>query len=328
MRHIFSAVLLFICLTQVCACQKREARAPAPGPKKLVVVTTLFPLYDFARAIGGDKAEVTLLLPPGVEAHAFEPKPEDAVRVTKADLFVFTNEYMEPWAVRFVKGLNAPNVALLDSSKGVTLRKAVAEEEGKDEHEGKGHEDHKGAEHHQHAGGMDPHIWLDFANARIMVENIASAMGARDPANKDYYKANASAFNAELNKLDDEYKFGLSSCGKRVFLHGGHYVFGYLAKRYGLQYESATAVNADAEPSPAKLIALVKQIRATGLKHVFSEELLSPRVAEMIARESGASILLLHGAHNISKGDLKNGVTFISLMKENLANLRTGLQCR
>lgn len=323
MKKIFIASVVIICLSAICACQKKEAPvSSSAAPRKLVVVTTLFPLYDFVRTIGGDKADVSLILPPGVEAHSFEPKPEDAARVTGADLFVFTDEYMEPWAVKFVKGLNAGNVTLVDSSKGVTFLKAGVEEEGDDEHAG-----HGGAGHH-HGGGMDPHIWLDFGNAQIMVDNIASAMIAKDPSNRAYYLANAAAYKTELKKLDDDYKAGLSTCAKRVFLHGGHYAFGYLAHRYGLQYESASAVNADAEPTPAKLIALVKQVRASGLKYVYSEELLSPRVSEMIAKETGATVLLLHGAHNISRDDLDHGATFVSLMKKNLDNLRTGLQCR
>jgi zinc transport system substrate-binding protein len=175
---------------------------------------------------------------------------------------------------------------------------------------------------------MDPHVWLDFADSQIMVDTIASAMGNKDPLNKDYYMANAAAYKSELNKLDNEYKSGLSSCSKKTFLHGGHYAFGYLAHRYGLQYASASAVNADSEPSAARLVALVKQMKAIGLKHVFTEELLSPRISEMIAKESGASVLLLHGAHNISKEDFDHGVTFIPLMKRNLINLRTGLQCK
>lgn len=323
MKHISTVVLMFIGLTLMCACQKKEAPVSPSTHKKMVVVTTLFPLYDFARSIGGDKVDVSLILPPGVEAHAFEPKPADAARVTGADLFVFTNEFMEPWAVKFVKGLNAGNVALVDSSKGVTFLRAGAEGEGEDEHDG-----HDGTGHRHHAGTMDPHIWLDFGNAQIMVDNIASAMAARDPANRGYYQANATAYKAELKRLDDGYKAGLSACAKRVFLHGGHYAFGYLAHRYGLQYESASAVNADAEPTPAKLIALVKQVKAMDLKYVYSEELLSPRVSEMVAKETGATVLLLHGAHNISKDDFDHGVTFVSLMRRNLDNLRTGLQCK
>ena len=314
-RLIFGAILL-ICAALVCACQKKDE--PAPAVKKLTVVTTLFPLYDFARTIGGDRAEVTLLLPPGLEPHSFEPKPADVVKVNKADIFVFTSEYMEPWAKSFINGLPGAKVTIVDTSKGVMLLKAghVAEHEG--EH---------GDEHHHH-GGMDPHIWLDFGNARIMVDNILAAMVAKDPANRDYYTARAAAFKTELTKLDDEYRARLAGCGKRVLLHGGHYAFGYLAKRYGFQYMSASAVNADAEPTPSKLAELVKLMRANGLKYVFSEELLSPRSAETIAKETGATVLLLHGAHNISKDDFAGGVTFITLMKKNLENLRTGLECR
>lgn len=316
MKKLLFGILLLICAALVCACQKKEAQAPQV--KKLTVVTTLFPLYDFARAIAGDRADVTLLLPPGLEPHSFEPKPADVMKVNKADIFVFTNEYMEPWAKSFINGLPGANITIVDTSKGVTLLAAGREEEHEGEH----------ADDHHHHGGMDPHIWLDFGNARIMVNNILSAMVAKEPANKDYYTARAASYKEELNKLDIEYRAGLANCGKRMLLHGGHYAFGYLAKRYGLQYQSASAVNADAEPTPSKLAELVKLMRANGLKYVFSEELLSPRNAETIAKETGASVLLLHGAHNISKEDLDRGVTFIMLMKKNLENLRTGIECR
>lgn len=319
MKKLFFGAMLLICLALLSACQKKEAQAPAPAVKRLTVVTTLFPLYDFARAIAGDKADVTLLLPPGIEPHTFEPKPADVMTVNKADIFVFTNQYMEPWAKSFINGLPAANVTIVDTSKGVTLLKAAPEEEGEEGEHGY---------HHHHHGGMDPHIWMDFANGRIMVDNILTGMVAKDPANRDYYTARAAHYKAELKKLDDEYRAGLAGCGKRVFLHGGHYAFGYLARRYGLQYQAASAVNADAEPTPAKLAELVKLMRATGLKYVYSEELLSTRSADTIAKETGATVLLLHGAHNISKDDLAKGVTFIALMKKNLVNLRTGLECR
>lgn len=316
MKRLFFGVLLIICLAHLFACQKKEAQAPAE--KKLMVITTLFPLYDFARAIGGDRANVTLLLPPGLEPHSFEPKPADVMKVNKADIFVFTNEYMEPWAKSFIKGLPNHDKIVVDTSKGVTLLKAGPEEEQGGQ---------VGDEHHHH-GGMDPHIWLDFANAQIMVDNILSALVAKNPANRDYYNARAVAYKTELTKLDNEFRTGLAGCGKQVFLQGGHYSFGYLARRYRLQNQSASAVNADAEPTPAKMAELVKLMRATGLKYVYSEELLSTRSAETIAKETGATVLLLHGAHNISKDDLAKGVTFIMLMRKNLENLRIGLECR
>jgi len=322
MKLIKNTLLLVLSLVLFTACQKKETSPASGSPKKLVVVTTLFPLYDFARTIGGDKADVTLIIPPGVETHSFEPKPEDAVRVSKSDLFVFTNEDMEPWAVKFVGGVNSGKVTLVDSSKGVMFLKSGVADHAEKDHGG------KNGKEHNHADGKDPHVWLDFDNARIMVENIAAAMVAKDPANKDYFNTNAAIAKKELKKLDDGFKSGLSTCSKRVILHGGHYTFGYLANRYGLQYVSASAVNADAEPTPAKLIALVKQVKAMNLKYVFSEELLSPRVSEMIAKEAGVSVLMLHGAHNIGREDSEQKTTFISLMNKNLTSLRTGLECR
>jgi len=322
MKWLKISIVFLVSLLLLSSCQKKDSVGKVGTPKKLVVVTTLFPLYDFARTVGGDKVEVSLMLPPGVEAHSFEPKPQDAVRAATADLFVFTNEYMEPWAAKFVKGLNSGTVLLVDASRGVAFRTA-----GREKAAESGHSGHDAQEQQHHSTAMDPHIWLDFSNAQKVVENIAAAMIQKDPSNKDYYSEHAKSLKTELVKLDTAFKQGLSGCSQKVFLHGGHYTFGYLAQRYGLQYESASAVNADAEPSPATLISLIKQVKSLGLKYVFSEELLSPRVSEMIAREAGVSILMLHGAHNISKDDLAHGETFVSLMNKNLVNLRKGLEC-
>jgi len=316
MRRLYMAALTLLAAALLCtACHKQEQNV-APG--KLKIVTTLFPLYDFAKHIGGDKVEVRLLLPPGTEPHSFEPKPDDIVRVNRADLFIYTNRYMEPWAAQIVSGLDKGKPLVIDTSNGVTLLKTTGNEPQSHEGEGHGHGE----------GGMDPHIWLDFSNARIMVDNVLAGLVAGDPANRAYYEANAASYKAQLADLDQRFRSGLSPCPKRVFLHGGHFAFGYLAQRYGLRYQSAYAVNADAEPTPARLADLIKQMRANGLQHVYTEELLNPRVAETIARETGATLLMLHGAHNISKEDFDRGATFLALMEQNLKNLRTGLQCR
>lgn len=307
-KLLFLLVLLLI--PALLSCQKREQH----NPGKLQVVTTLFPLYDFARQIGGGKVDVTLLLPPGMEPHSFEPKPDDIIRVSRADIFIFTNRYMEPWAAQIVDSAGKKGLTV-DASRGVNLYKAGEE---KAEDDGHGHR----------AGSMDPHVWLDFDNDRIMVDNILAAFVAKDPANRQYYTANAVAYKAKLADLDGRFKAGLSRCATRDFLHGGHFAFGYLARRYNLHYQSAYALNAEAEPTAGKLTGLIRQMRVSGLKYIYTEELLNPRVAETIARETGAQLLRLHGAHNISKADFDRRVTFISLMEENLKNLRTGLQCQ
>lgn len=321
MRSYFAAVLACFLLLSCISCDTGRTGPIHAG--KLRVITTLFPLYDFARAIGGDRADVTLLLPPGMEAHSFEPKPGDIVRVGKADLFIYTNRNMEPWAVDIISGIDSKKTMVIDASRGTRMLK-TGKSAGHD-HIGN---DHDREDAHNHGKGMDPHLWLDFGNARIMVDNILAGFIARDPNNSGWYSANAAAYKARLTELDDRYRAGLAVCDKRIFLHGGHFAFGYLANRYGLRYESAYAVSADAEPSPAKIANLISRMRANGLRYIFTEELVEPRVADTIARETGARILMLHGAHNISRDDLASGATFFSLMERNLGNLRIGMQCR
>lgn len=301
--------LLLTALLVLPACDRQERQSG-----KIQVVTTLFPLYDFARTIAGDKAQVSLLLPPGLEPHSFEPRPEDVVRVNRADLFVYTNAAMEPWAANIISGLDPGKVEVVEGGKGITLMQGPVSDQHRGEHEA-----------HEGKGG-DPHIWLDFDNARTIVKNILNALVTRDPANKGYYRQNAAKLDRQLVELDQRYRETLARCPKKVLLHGGHYAFGYLARRYGLKYISASAVNADAEPTPAKLAELVQVMRREHLGYVYTEELLSPRVAETIARETGAKVLMLRAGHNVTKDDLQRGVSFISLMDENLRNLKTGLQ--
>ncbi|MEI7817886.1 MAG: zinc ABC transporter substrate-binding protein [Desulfuromonadales bacterium] len=316
MKQKVPIIVFLMVLFLLAGCQKNES----PGvnkesKKKISIVTTLFPLYDFARIICGDKAEIKLLLPPGVEAHSYEPKPADLIAISKADIFIYTNAVMEPWATTLLKGVASPALRIVDASEGAALRKAGVA----DSHEEKGHD---------HVGAMDPHLWLDFSNARIMVDNVTNGVISKDQANKEFYLANAQKYKEDLQKLDNDFKLGLTGCIKNTFLHGGHYAFGYLAARYGLTYRSAQAVNPDAEPTPATIAQLLKLVKTSGIEYVYSEELVSPRISEMLARETGVKILTLHGAHNISKDDLAGGTSFVNLMRENLKNLKTGLQCR
>lgn len=295
----------------VAGCKKAEVK-PLVG---LQVVTTLFPLYDFARTIAGGKAQVTMLLPPGVEPHTFEPKPEDMIRISRAGLFIYTSKYMEPWAEKIVTGIDSKTLRVVNAGEGANYRAGMS----KDEH---GH----GLEHGQK--GMDPHIWLDFANAARMVDAILAGFIAADPSNGGVYRQNAGALKIRLAALDERYRKNLSSCTTRKLLHGGHYTFGYLAHRYELEYHALSGISSDSEPSAERMVALVREIRSSGAKYLFAEELLSPRLTETLAQEAGVGVLMLHGAHNLSRDDMSRNVTFFDLMERNMEQLQKGLQCR
>ncbi len=304
-----------------------ERRAEQPSTGKITVITTLFPLFDFAKNVGGDKARVSMLIPPGIEVHSFEPKPGDVMKVKEADLFVYTGDAMEPWVQRFLTGVRSERLRVVDASEGITLMKI---KEDHHEKEARGHAEghHEGEQSHHHHGNLDPHIWLDFANAQNMVDTIAVGFAAKDPAHKDIYLKNASEYKARLAYLDRTYRETLATCEKRIIIHGGHFAFNYLASRYGLVYESAYSGSPDAEPTAKRLMELRKKLKMHGVDTVFYEELIEPRTADVLAKDTKSKLLKLHGAHNITKDEMNQGVTFIHLMEQNLTSLRAGLKCK
>jgi zinc transport system substrate-binding protein len=308
--HLLLTLLLLALTGSACSppseVKQKSARIP--------VVTTLFPLYDFAKNVGGDRADVTLLLPPGMEPHSFEPRPSDILTLNRAGLFIYTSPAMEPWADSILKGLQNKGLVVVDSSRGISIPAPTDE---------KGH----GQKPQRHPHAADPHIWLDFSIAVRMVENIRDGFVTKDPASKDIYDKNAATYIEELRKLDDRYRAGLRRCKKDMIVSGGHFAFAYMAHRYGFRYISVYGASPNAEPSAADLARVMKLIRDNGLSHLFHEELINPRVAETLSRETGVTLLKLNAAGNITRNDFARGETFLSLMEKNLVNLEKGLQC-
>ena len=309
----FLCLLMLVSVT-LTACNRTVEKVDGA---KLQLITTLFPLYDFARVIGGSRVQVHLLLPPGVEPHGFDPRPEDIVRISKASLFVYTSPDMEPWAAKLLAGTVAGTVATVAAGAQSRYLQMTGSEAG-----------HEHGHDHERRSGRDPHVWLDLGNAGLMVDAITDGLVRKDPASSAYYQGNAATLKGELQELDLKFRQGLAACRTKEFVSGGHYAFAYLANRYGLSYSSAYGISADTEPPAKTLIQLVEQLKSKQIHYLFSEELLSPRVSETIAKEAGVKLLPLHGLHNISRDELAQGVTFISLMEKNLLNLRTGLECQ
>jgi zinc transport system substrate-binding protein len=285
---------------------------------KLSVTTTLFPLYDFAKAIGGDKVDVNLLLPPGVEPHSFEPTPSDLIKINESSAFIYTGKFMEPWSEDVIKGLTNTKMVVVDASRGIAMM------ESSHHHDEEIEEHHEGDADHE----LDPHIWLDFENAQKMLESIKNGIVQIDPNNSSYYDKNYELYNKKLVELDQRYFSSLKSCQNRNVVYGGHFVFGYLAKRYSLNYVAASGISPDAEPSAQDIATLINQIRNDKIKYIFYEELSSPKISETLANETDTKMLLLNGAHNVSKEDKESKVSFLDLMNNNLINLVSGLGCK
>lgn len=301
-KIVFIVIITVFIVFGVFAISFNISKKSKTNSKKIKIITTLFPLYDFAKNIGEDKVNVVLLLPPGVEAHDFELKPSDIVKINQADIFVYTGEFMEPWVDDIIKGVNK-NVKIVDASVGVKLIK----KEDK---------------------GIDPHIWLDFENSKIMAKNIADALEKTDQQNKNFYQNNFKKYQKKLDNLDKNYKNTLSTCKTKTIIYGGHYAFGYLVKKYNLDYLAAQGFSPDAEPTAKDLVSLINQIKKNKINYIFYEELSSPKIAETLSRETNTKLLILNGAHNLSKEDYHRGISYIFLMENNLKNLRKGLDCQ
>jgi len=279
--------------------------------EKMSVVTSIFPLYDFTVQVGGDLVDVELMLPPGVEAHGFSPTPNNMISVKRADLFLYTSDILEPWAGTIVAAVGNKDGKMLEVGKEI-----ISDETGHIDH----NEQHK---------GLDPHIWLDPALAVEMVEVIEAALSEADPENSAAYKNNSSEYISKLHQFDEQTKQILQKCQLQTIVSGGHFAFGAFAKRYGLIAVSPfQGFSPDAQPSPKAIAELVKTVQKTGSRVIFHEELIQPKVARIIANETGARLLLLHGVHNVSRDELERGENYLSLMKKNVDNLKQGLQCQ
>lgn len=311
MKSTFNKILpLLLIIVILTGCSTAPAVPAEEADGKLKVITTLFPLYDFSRIMLGDKGDVSLLLPPGVESHAFDPTPQDIVRINKADVFIYTGEFMEPWAQKIIEAVENKNLVIIDASAGIEL---VKEEDV----------------HDSDNEGVDPHIWLDPVLASQMAVTISEGLIQASPELSVQIIENRDALIADLEVLDQKFIGTFKKTKYNKIIYGGHFAFGYFAKRYGLEHISPyEGFSPDAEPTPAKIAQLIDTLNASESKFIYFEELIDPRVSKVIADETGAKMLMLHGAHNLSKDELANNITYIQIMEQNLENLKKGLGYR
>lgn len=276
---------------------------------KIKVIATLFPQYDFVKQIGKDKVSVTLLLPPGVESHVYEPKPSDIVKIHSSDMFVYTGKDMEPWADTILQSVEKINV--VDVSKNVQLQKEVHDE---DEPENSNEPEY------------DPHIWLNPSNAKVMVDNVVEGLINMDPSNSDFYKQNGEEYKKEIDKLDKDIQAVVDNGKRKKIVFGGRFAFAYFIQKYNLDYVAAyDSCSTETEPSVSVISKVISSVKENNIPVVFYEEFSAHTVADSIANQSGAQTLLFHSVHNVSREELSSGITYIDLMRQNLNNLKIAL---
>ena len=300
--------VLILVLALLSACQTTVQVEDKPQ-----IMVSLFPQYDIIRQIAQDKVDVELFLPAGSEPHSYEPSASTLMKVVEADLFVYSSDELEPWVKRLVEGNASEDLIVLDASNGITLLEADHGHEGEDEDE--------------EELAFDPHYWLDPQNMIIMSESILAALIEIDPENEAFYIENANSYIASLKELDSNWQDLFDRAQLNQIIYGGHFAFGYLSHRFGLEILSPYSGYApDAEPSAQALAGLMDVLAEKEINVIFYEELIDPRVARIIAEQAKVKIEVLHGAHNLNAEEMQAGWTYVSIMEDNIEKLKEALR--
>ena len=305
------ACTLSLSLLTGCGTQPADTAA---DDGRLRVLTSFYPMYDFACKIGGDCIDVTNMVPSGTEPHDWEPSTNDLKNLEKADVFIYNGADMEPWADDLLVS-RSDTLHVVEASENVELRTTDGEHEHAHEHED--------ADHHH--GDFDPHVWLDPENAKIEMEAIRDALCAADPENSTVFQSNYEKYAAELDALDAEFREKLAPLPNRTIVVA-HEAFGYLCDAYGLTQVGIEGLSPDSEPDPGRMAEVIDFVRDHSISTIFFEELVSPKVAEAIASETGAQAKMLSPLEGLSNEQAAAGADYFSVMHDNLAALMEALK--
>lgn len=299
--------------------------------KKISVVATIFPQYDFVRQIAGDNVELKMLLKPGEETHSYEPTPQDIIAIQNSDLFIYVGGENDAWVEDILESMPDNGRKTL---KLVDCVDTVEEEhvEGMKEERGHDHDDHDEdeADHEEHGQEeihsvheIDEHVWTSPLNAIKIVEQIKEELCEIDPENASDYEENAEAYVEQLKELDQEFQDVVDHSKRKLMIFGDRFPFRYFAEAYGLDYYAAfSGCASDTEPSAATMAFLINKVRDENIKTVLKMELSNENIAKAIAEATNADVKEFYSCHNLTAEQFADGETYLSLMEKNVETLR------
>lgn len=304
-KLITKIIFIVLTISVLSGCTSKNSMDKNSGEeKKILVYTSFYVMYDFAKKIGGDKINLTNLVPSGTEPHDWEPTATDIANLEKANVLIYNGAGMEGWIDKVLGSINNNKLITVETSKNLKLLDNADKEE-----------DLK----------YDPHIWLNPMLAKKQMEAIKNALVEADPANKDYYETNYNNNAQKFDDLDKEFKDTIDKFQRKDIVVA-HQAFGYLCDAYGLKQIAIEGLNADSEPTPAKMAEVTKFAKENNVKYIFFEELISPKVSETIAKEIGAKTEVLNPLEGLKDEDIKAGKEYFSVMRENLQALKKALE--
>jgi zinc transport system substrate-binding protein len=295
-------------LLSLCGCKGGSYESGGQG---LNVVTTVFPAYDFAKELAGDKANVCLLVPPGSESHSYEPTAQDILRLQSCDLLIYNGGESEAWVEDILDSMDGeiPTLVMLDCVDAL-------EEEVKEGMQAEAEDDSE----------YDEHVWTSPRNAAIIAQAIGDELCAIDTANAEYYTNRTSEYCSRLLELDEEFRELISNSDTKTMIFADRFPARYFVEEYGLDYYAAFPGCADdTEPSAKTVAFLIDKVKAENVKAVFYIEFSNQKMADVISEETGCEKLLFHCCHNVTSAQLDEGISYLGLMEQNLETLREAL---
>ncbi|MDD2971403.1 MAG: metal ABC transporter substrate-binding protein [Lachnospiraceae bacterium] len=340
-KKVIYISILVLLASLLGGCQRTDEKDKVADTGRISIVTTIFPPYDFTKAVGGDDVEVTMLLSPGVESHSYEPTPQDIIKINESDLFIYVGGESDAWVEGITDSLDqsVKTMTLMDcvdvvEEEHVEGMEAEHEEVEHVEAKAAGHGAEKIAQEDQSVEAedtvdaeYDEHVWTSPKNANLIVNKIAEELITIDAEHKEQYQQNLTAYEQQLEELDQAYEEVVSNAAGKELIFGDRFPFRYLTDAYGLSYYAAfPGCSSETEPSAATVAFLTNKVKEDKIPVVLYLELSNHKIADAIAEATGTRTEMLHSCHNISKDEVEAGVTYLSLMKQNLEVLKGALQ--
>ncbi|HHW36761.1 MAG TPA: zinc ABC transporter solute-binding protein [Bacillales bacterium] len=307
--------LLINILMSGCSQKQNGIDQPAQGANgTLTIYTTLFPIEDFTKKIGGSHVNVKSIIPLGTNAHTYEPTTKTMIEIAEGDAFIYSSEIMEPYADKISKALKDENVKMVEASNGITMLE-VGEEN---------HEEEEHVDEHAH-GDVDPHVWIDPILSIKLAENIKDSLIELKPEATEDFIANYNTLKMQLEIVNGDFD-ELVKGKKSPKILVSHAAFGYWEKRYGIEQISITGLSSTNEPSQQQLQKIIDNAKANKIKYIIFEQNVTPKVAEIIKNEIHAEVLRIHNLSVLTEEDIKNNEDYFTLMEKNIETLKQALE--
>lgn len=300
-------LILLLCMIAICfgGCTYHSY-----GNDKIKVVATIFPQYDFARAVAGGNADITMLLHPGEDTHTFEPSPRDIVDIQNCDIFIYTGGESDAWIDDLLLSINTENMTVI----------SLADIIGIEEH------DHHHHDHDHEEEAYDEHVWTSPEYAVKIIEEICNAFCKRDPNNGTTYISNTVDYVKQINDLDLEITDIVKNSAHKTLIFGDRFPLLHFVKRYGLDYEAAfPGCSGSTESNPKRIAQMINYVKDNNVSIIFKVELSNGNIANTISEDTGAEVKTFYTCHSITKDDFENGETYVSLMRRNVELLKEAL---